>query len=155
MYAPLVEGIGWDVVSVILPYIKQKQTRVDAVRILDIVTTKGNAKEVFLKCIEGLKTIAWEPSVLNDEEEINTVETIIEKRNGTTPTEEDPLDTIAQTSEIFRATIKGLIGLNNAKKFSVQKNPNRTTGSILDDLCCRALNKYNKFTAGAGRTRAC
>jgi Uncharacterised protein family, YAP/Alf4/glomulin len=84
----------------LLPYIKQEGTRIDAVQILDIVTAKGNAKEVFLKCAEALKVVEWDPSLAADDNEDHDT-------TGKLSVDEDILNDIALTHELFRATNEG------------------------------------------------
>lgn len=62
------EGIGWDIVTMLLPFLGRSTTLDNAKNVLDIIVAKGNAKEVFLKCNEALKNIIWERNYDDDDE---------------------------------------------------------------------------------------
>ena len=101
-------GIGWDVVTMLLPFVGQKETRQNAVKVLDIVAEKGNAKEVFLKCNEGLKNIVWKRNYFDKDDEDGEA-TMSEKlaqiciEDKTTK-----MDPVSQTKELYRATKIGI-----------------------------------------------
>src|SRR5271156_448201 len=90
----------------LLPFIGNKATRESAVKILDVVVTKGNSKEVFLKCTEALKNIQWERTYEGEEDEEGeaTVAEDLENMDF----EDLPIDTVAQTIQLYKATQKGL-----------------------------------------------
>jgi len=89
----------------LLPFIGNKATRENAVELLDIVVTKGNSKEVFLKCTEALNGVQWERTYEDDEDEGEaTLAEELENMNF----EDFPIDTAAQTIELYKATQKGM-----------------------------------------------
>ena len=95
-------------VATLLPYLGQKGTHDSAVRILDIVTAKGNAKEVFLKCNEGLKNILWERTYDDDDDNDNGGEaTLADKLVELNLEQNGKADPVIQTVELYRATNKG------------------------------------------------
>ena len=64
------ESIAWDVVGMIVPFLGNKDTAELGSQVLDLLVMKGNAKEVFLKCVEALKGIQYSRDVNdNDNEE--------------------------------------------------------------------------------------
>jgi Uncharacterised protein family, YAP/Alf4/glomulin len=91
----------------LLPYIGRKSTVENANKVLNVVTAKGNAKEVFLKCIEALKMIIWENTVEeddNDDEEATLAGKIVEvsvHENG------DKQDSMFQTIQVYHAINTG------------------------------------------------
>ena len=89
----------------LLPFIGNTATHTDAVRILNTIVTKGNAKEVFLKCTEGLRSIAWQRESYHDDdgdgEAAMTKKLTVEDQ----PTEVDP---VIQTLELYGASRKGI-----------------------------------------------
>lgn len=93
----------------LLPYIGQKGTHDDAVRVLHIVLEKGNAKEVFLKCNEALKNIVWERTYDDDygddDDSDDREATLAEKFNEVTI--HDKVDSVVQTVELYRAVTTG------------------------------------------------
>lgn len=93
----------------LLPYLGQKATNEDARKVLDILVTKGNAKEVFLKCVEGLKSIVWERTYDDDDDDDDGEATLAEKLAKVT-TDEDAVkvDQVLQTRELHRAVSRGL-----------------------------------------------
>lgn len=70
-------AIGWDVVAMLVPFLGRKGTRNLADSVLDVVVRKGNAKEVFLKCTEALKSISWVRDY--DEEDSDAEATLADK----------------------------------------------------------------------------
>jgi len=93
-------------VLMLLPYIGQKGTKDEAVKVLHIVLDKGNAKEVFLKCNEGLKNIVWERTYYDDNDDGEA--TLTEKFNEVNIDDEDnKVDSVVQTVELYQATSKG------------------------------------------------
>jgi Uncharacterised protein family, YAP/Alf4/glomulin len=90
------------------PFIGQKVTRDNALKVLDIVIIKGNAKEVFLKCIEALRLVHWERTFDDDDDDDDGEATMTEKLAEITKDEkENKVDPIAQTVELYRAINKG------------------------------------------------
>jgi hypothetical protein len=91
------------------PYLGQKATNEDARKVLDILVTKGNAKEVFLKCVEGLNSIVWERTY-DDNDNIDDGEaTLTEKLAKITTDEKDvKVDEVLQTLELYRAVTRGM-----------------------------------------------
>jgi hypothetical protein len=65
----LLEGIGWDVVTMLAPFVGMRKTTLSAIMVLNVVATMGNAKEVFLKCVEVLEVIKWDEIYDTDSEE--------------------------------------------------------------------------------------
>jgi hypothetical protein len=51
----------------LLPFLSHGATYPAAEKVLDVVTAKGNPKEVFLKCTEGLHRILWETDASEQE----------------------------------------------------------------------------------------
>ena len=93
-------------VIMLLPYIGQKGTHDNGVKVLDIVLAKGNAKEVFLKCNEGLKSIVWERTYDDDNDDGEA--TLTEKFNKVTiDDDDDKADPVVQTVELYRAINTG------------------------------------------------
>ena len=98
------EGIGWDVVTLLIPFLGQKTTVDAAQKVLSVVMSKGNAKEVFLKCVEGIRNIIWEREPSEEEH--------IESKLEMAPTTEATLherqpDAILQTTKLYHAALGG------------------------------------------------
>jgi len=92
----------------LLPYLGKKTTNVEARKVLDLLVTKGNAKEVFLKCVEGLKLIAWERTYDYDDDDDGEA-TLTEKLAQVTTDEKDvKVDQVLQTVELHRAITEGM-----------------------------------------------
>lgn len=90
----------------LLPYVGRKGTHDNAVKVLNIVLAKGNAKEVFLKCNEGLKNIVWER--IYDDDDDDGEAALAEKFNEVTINDKDNgVDPVVQTVELCRATNTG------------------------------------------------
>jgi len=51
-----------------VPFLGRKATSETAQEVLDVVVNKGNPKEVFLKCVEGIRNILWQREELEEEE---------------------------------------------------------------------------------------
>jgi len=105
--AELLESIGWDVVSMLVPFLGKKSTSEMGSKVLDVVVDKGNAKEVFLKSVEALKDIKYGA----DYEDTAGVEdpgeaTLAEKLSEFT-VEDTEVDPIEQTTELYKAVFKG------------------------------------------------
>lgn len=94
----------------LLPYLGQKATNEDARKVLDILVTKGNAKEVFLKCVEGLKSIAWERTYDADDDDDDDGEATLAEKLAKVTTDEKAVkvDQVLQTRELYRAVNRGL-----------------------------------------------
>ena len=108
MQESLVEEIGWDVITMLLPYIGQKGTHDNGVKVLEIVLAKGNAKEVFLKCNEGLKNIVWERTYDDGGDDDDGEATLAEKFNQVTlDPKENKVNPVVQTVELYRAINAG------------------------------------------------
>jgi hypothetical protein len=100
----LLEAIGWDVVTMLLPFLGQKTTNEDAGKVLDILVAKGNSKEVFLKCVEGLKSIVWERTYDDDDDDDGGEATLTESLAKITATKDEvKVDPILQTVGLYRA----------------------------------------------------
>ena len=102
------EAIGWDVVTMLLPYIGKKSTRENAAKVLDVIITKGNAKEVFLKCNEGLKCIFWERKGEDEDEdgddgEAALAQNIARRLMINDNDNDNKVDPVVQTVELCRA----------------------------------------------------
>jgi Uncharacterised protein family, YAP/Alf4/glomulin len=103
-----VEAIGWDVVTMLLPYIGKGSTRENAARVLDVIIAKGNAKEVFLKCNEGLKSILWERTDEDEDEDDDgddgeaTLAEKIARVRLMNSDNDDKVDPVVQTEELCR-----------------------------------------------------
>src|SRR5271169_1572509 len=93
----------------LLPYLGQKGTNEEARKVLEILVTKGNSKEVFLKCVEGLKSIVWERIYDDDDDDDDGEATLTEKLAKVTTDEKDvKVDQVLQTVELYRAITRGL-----------------------------------------------
>jgi hypothetical protein len=103
-----VENIGWDVVTMLTPFLGIRPTRDTGIKVLDTVVTKGNAKEVFLKCVEALKGIKYGTDFDDAEEEDDGEATIAEKLSEFTLMEDSSIDPIQQTTELYKAIFKGI-----------------------------------------------
>jgi fatty acid/phospholipid biosynthesis enzyme len=79
----------------LLPFLGHKTTSQAAEEVLDVVVIKGNAKEVFLKCIEGLQNTTYDRELISDDVD----------ENQTAPTEE--VDPVLQTTKLYQAAQKG------------------------------------------------
>jgi hypothetical protein len=101
-----VAAIGWDVVSMLVPFLGHSETRPYTANVLDVVVEKGNAKEVFLKCTEALKRIPWREE-FDDDEDNDGEATLAEKLTEFTKDESEN-DQIGQVSELYRATQTGI-----------------------------------------------
>ena len=100
------EAIGWDVVFMLLPFIGNEATRESGVKILDVIAAKGNSKEVFLKCTEALMSVRWERMYESEGDEEG--EATIAEQLKSMDFEDLPIDTVAQTIDLYNATLKGL-----------------------------------------------
>ena len=91
------------------PFLGIKPTRDMGIKVLDTVVTKGNAKEVFLKCVEALKGIKYGTEFDDAEEEEDGEAILAEKISEFTLMEDNPssIDPIQQTSELYKAIFKG------------------------------------------------
>ncbi|EMR10375.1 hypothetical protein PNEG_01626 [Pneumocystis murina B123] len=67
----IVENIVWEIVPRMLSFLKKESTLTEAQRILKICTEIGNAKELFLMYIEGLRSIKNDINLKNDERVAN------------------------------------------------------------------------------------
>src|SRR5277367_5739915 len=93
----------------LLPFLGQKATNENAGKVLDILVTKGNSKEVFLKCVEGLKLIVWERKYDDDDGDGDGEATFTETfAKITGPENEVKVDPILQTVGLYRAVKQGL-----------------------------------------------
>jgi len=90
-----------------LPFLGQKTTNEDAGKVLDILVTKGNSKEIFLKCVEGLKSIVWERTYDDDDADDDGEATMTETLDKITGAEVK-VDTILQTVGLYRAVKQGI-----------------------------------------------
>jgi hypothetical protein len=104
----LVQGIAWDVVTMLLPFVGRKSTVTKANEVLKILAHKGNAKEVFLKCNEALKQIQWRDDDLDeyDDDEATVAETLKNLSK-----EDEQNYPVKQMISICRATDTGSSGL--------------------------------------------
>lgn len=140
-------AIGWDIVTMLLPFIGRKATHGKAIKVLDIVITKGNAKEVFLKCIEGLKNIIWERNYDEDEEDDDGEATLAEKisefRMDDNDENDDKVDPVVQTAELCQAINTGysFILYNSWLKGSFQTYSNRSSCTIFNDFRSCIINE--------------
>src|SRR5271155_5578376 len=91
----------------LLPFVGQKTTNEDAGKVLDILVTKGNSKEIFLKGVEGLKSIVWERTYDDDDDDDDDdggEATLTESLAKITVTEDEVrMDPILQTVGLYRA----------------------------------------------------
>lgn len=99
------KAIGWDVVAMLLPFLSREGTRSDAHTVLDIVVRKGNAKEVFLKCTEALKSISWEREY--EEEEEDDAETTLAGKLEDVALDENEVNLTELATELFFASENG------------------------------------------------
>jgi len=96
-----------------IPFLGKKETLQAAVKVLDIVVEKGNSKEVFLKCVEGMKSIRYKRDVVVDDEDEDEDEdgALAEKPFDTTSNEK--VNPAAQSVELYKVTAKGILHLPN------------------------------------------
>ena len=88
----------------LLPFLGQKTTNEDAIKVLDVLVTKGNSKEIFLKCVEGLKSIVWERTYDDDDDDDGGEATLTESLAKITVTKDEVrMDPILQTVGLYRA----------------------------------------------------
>jgi Uncharacterised protein family, YAP/Alf4/glomulin len=119
----LVEGIAWDVVTMLLPFLGRQSTETKANQVLTILAQKGNPKEVFLKCNEALKQIQWRDDDLDeyDDDEVTVAETL---KNVSKEDEEN--NPVKQMISICHATNIGLFRLGReGVDGSIQANSNK------------------------------
>jgi hypothetical protein len=112
----------------IIPFLGRKAAQENAVKILDILATKGNAKEVFLKCNEGLKNVQWKRRFIDDEDDDDGEATLTEKLGEpVVSNNQQREDSITQTLELYRATNKGnhSLLLTESKSSNVFEQINR------------------------------
>lgn len=101
------ENIGWDVVTMLVPFLGRKATKDIAAQVLDVVVTKGNAKEVFLKCVEALKGIKYGTDFDDLAEEGEEGEATLAERLSEFTMEDTEVDPIQQTTELYGGIFKG------------------------------------------------
>lgn len=89
----------------LLPFIGNTATHTDAVKILVTIVIKGNAKEVFLKCTEGLRSIVWQRESYHDDDGDGEAAMTKKLAFDDQPTEVDP---VIQTLELYGASKKGI-----------------------------------------------
>jgi hypothetical protein len=89
----------------LLPFLGQSATRSDAVKVLDILVDKGNAKEVFLKCTDALKLVVWD-SGFGDGEDGDDGEATLTGNLKQISCENEEVDPVMQTVELSRAATR-------------------------------------------------
>lgn len=88
-----------------VPFLGSHETLECAVTVLDVIVEKGNSKEVFLKCVEGLKSIHYKRDVDDEDEDEDEDGTLREEPAETTSSEK--INSVAQTVELYNITAKG------------------------------------------------
>jgi hypothetical protein len=128
----LVEGIAWDVVTMLLPFLGRQSSEAKANEVLTILAQKGNPKEVFLKCNEALKRIQWRDDDLDeyDDDESTVAETL---KNVSKDEENQP---VKQMTSICGATDTGSVKLGSGVDVSVQANSNEPGSTVSCQFCC-------------------
>src|SRR5271170_872589 len=93
----------------LLPFLGRKATNEDAGKVLDILVAKGNSKEVFLKCVEGLKSIVWERIYGDDDDDDCGEATLAESLAKLSAAEDEvKVDPILQTVGLYQAVKQGM-----------------------------------------------
>jgi hypothetical protein len=96
----------------LLPFLGRTATEAKADQVLTILVSKGNAKEVFLKCNEALKKIEWQPQ--DDADEYDDGEaTVAETLQAVSKLEEgqEDINPVRQMVALCRATDTGSFAL--------------------------------------------
>ena len=94
--------------TALLPFLGRKETNEETVKVFDILVTRGNAKEVFLKCVEGLRSILWERTYDNDQ--VDDSEAMLSEKLAKVTTNDDGIkvDPILQTVGLYQAVKQGM-----------------------------------------------
>ena len=106
------ESIAWDVVGMIVPFLGNKDTVELGSQVLDLLVTKGNAKEVFLKCAEALKGIQYSRDLNDDDNEEKKEEeddheiTLAERLSKINMKSTIEIRSIQQTTQLYKALRK-------------------------------------------------
>jgi Uncharacterised protein family, YAP/Alf4/glomulin len=128
----LVQGIAWDIVTMLLAFLGRQSTEKKANEVLTIVGQNGNAKEVFLKCNEALKQIQWRADDLDeyDDSETTIAETLKNMSN-----EDEENNPVKQMIFICRATNMGMYGLGSqGPDGSIQTNSDESAVAVSYDI---------------------
>lgn len=123
-----------------VPFLGREATCEAAKQVLDLIVTKGNAKEVFLKCVQGLKRIQYERSAGDDDD------TLVEKLAQTTL--EDVVDPVTQTTELYEATINGAFSLQSS--CSLETYQDSLSFTIPHDFGSGAFDEYHPCVSHFG-----
>ena len=93
-----------------VPFLGNKDTAELGSKVLDLLVMKGNAKEVFLKCVEALKGIQYSRDVNdndNEEEEDEEDEvTLAEKLSKFNMKSTIEINPVQQTTQLYKALFK-------------------------------------------------
>jgi hypothetical protein len=139
--ASLVEGIAWDVVTMLLPFLGRQSSEAKANEVLTILVQKGNPKEVFLKCNEALKQIQWRDDDLDeyDDDESTIAETL---KNVYRADEENK--PVKQMTSMCGATDTGSVKLGRGVDVSVQANSDEPASAVSCQFCCCIASCYDR-----------
>lgn len=134
----------------LLPFLGRKATETNANKVLTVLVTKGNAKEVFLKCNEALRTIEWQPqddAGPHEEGEANVAEAL----NAISKEQEgQEIDPVKQVVAICRATDIGNLSFR-VINVSIQTNPNELSCAVFDEFCrCLVTLRDPRFSIRSG-----
>ena len=149
------EGIAWDVVTMLLPFLGRKATEPKATDALTLLATKGNAKEVFLKSNEALKGIEWQPrdddgdDEYGDSEATGAAETL--KNLSIAEGDAEEIDPVKQVVALYRATdIGSLILIGMYVNYSIQEDPNGSTSAVSNEFRGRFITcRHSGFPVGS------
>ena len=145
------DGIAWDVVAMLIPFLGRKATERKATDVLTLLAVKGNAKEVFLKTNEALKSIEWQPhddDEYDDNKATVAAETLTNLPNADGAAEEiDPVKQVVALCHAIDISSLSLIGMS--VDHSIQEDPNESASAVSNEFRSGFITcRHSRFSVG-------
>jgi len=146
-----VDGIAWDVVAMLIPFLGRKATERKATDVLTLLAVKGNAKEVFLKTNEALKSIEWQPhddDEYDDNKATVAAETLTNLPNADGAAEKiDPVKQVVALCHAIDISSLSLIGMS--VDHSIQEDPNESASAVSNEFRSGFITcRHSRFSVG-------
>jgi hypothetical protein len=119
-----------------VPFLGREGTLKSAADVLDVIVSKGNAKEVFLKCVEALRGIRYIRNV-NDDSDEDTL------KENAAPNLNERINPVIQTVQLCNASMNGTFHSSDLTS-SIQTYSDETFFTVSDYICCGAIDKYHQ-----------